>query len=72
MQVLHCIRQTSECGLSGASQFADGFHAAEQLRRERPDLWRTLVSTRIAYRDLNSDALDNFHLLRSHPVIEYA
>lgn len=70
--MLHCIRQTSESGVAGASQFADGFHAAEQLRVERPDLWRALVATRVAYRDLNSDALDHFHLLRAHPVIECA
>ncbi|CAD5210436.1 unnamed protein product [Bursaphelenchus okinawaensis] len=46
IQVLHCLRQAKE---GGENIFVDGFAAAEQLRKERPDLFDVLATTPVEH-----------------------
>jgi len=54
VQLLHCLSSTAE---GGASQFADGFRAAEVLRAQRPDDFAVLTNTLVDFRfhDANVD-----------------
>ena len=54
VQLLHCLSSAAE---GGASQFADGFRAAEVLRAQRPDDFAVLTNTMVDFRfhDANVD-----------------
>ncbi|MBT5851976.1 MAG: HD domain-containing protein, partial [Acidimicrobiaceae bacterium] len=47
VQLLHCLSSAAE---GGASQFADGFRAAEVLRAQRPDDFAVLTNTMVDFR----------------------
>ena len=54
VQLLHCLSSAAE---GGASQFADGFRAAEVLRAQHPDDFAVLTNTMVDFRfhDANVD-----------------
>ncbi|XP_068580373.1 gamma-butyrobetaine dioxygenase [Cebidichthys violaceus] len=52
VQLLHCISDAEE---GGESELVDGFHAAELLRREDPEAFRTLTSARVDFTDMGTD-----------------
>ena len=47
VQLLHCLRPAAA---GGASQFSDGFRAAEQLRAEAPQHFEVLTATSVEFR----------------------
>ncbi|MEM8499866.1 MAG: TauD/TfdA family dioxygenase [Pseudomonadota bacterium] len=47
IQLLHCL---SAAKTGGHNHFADGFHAAERLRRESPELFSILADTELMFR----------------------
>eukprot|EP00066_Takifugu_rubripes_P018944 XP_011608210.1 PREDICTED: gamma-butyrobetaine dioxygenase [Takifugu rubripes] len=55
VQFLHCISQAAE---GGESQVVDGFHMAEQLRKEDPEAFRILTSTLVDFTDTGEDYCD--------------
>lgn len=55
VQFLHCVRQADE---GGESEVVDGFHMAEQLRREDPEAFNTLSSLRVDFTDSGADYCD--------------
>lgn len=66
VQVLHCIMQAAE---GGESVMVDGFHVAQQLRKEDPEAFRTLASLRIDFTDIGTDYCD-FSLQSKKRIIE--
>lgn len=66
MQFLHCISQAVE---GGESQIVDGFHVAEQLRKEDPEAFGTLTSTLVDFTDTGKDYCD-FMLQSKKCIIE--
>lgn len=66
MQFLHCISQAAE---GGESQVVDGFHMAEQLRKEDPEAFRILSSTLVDFTDTGEDYCD-FMLQSKKCIIE--
>lgn len=66
VQVLHCIKQAAN---GGESVMVDGFHAAQQLKKEDPEAFRTLCSLRIDFTDLGADYCD-FNLQSKKRIIE--
>lgn len=66
VQFLHCISQAVE---GGESQLVDGFHMAEQLRKEDPEAFRTLTSTMVDFTDTGEDYCD-FMLQSKKRIIE--
>lgn len=66
MQFLHCISQAAE---GGESQVVDGFHMAEQLRKEDPEAFRILTSTLVDFTDTGEDYCD-FMLQSKKCIIE--
>lgn len=66
MQFLHCISQAVE---GGESQVVDGFHMAEQLRKEDPEAFRILTSTLVDFTDTGKDYCD-FMLQSKKCIIE--
>lgn len=63
VQILHCL-QPARSG--GGSSFCDGFGAADQLRSEAPDAFRTLTTTPVDFRF--ADATTDLRARR--PLIE--
>ncbi len=63
VQLLHCLQAARE---GGASRFVDGFAAAEWLRTEAPDHFRSLTTTDVTFR-FHTDDVD---LRASRPLIE--
>ncbi|KAE8297580.1 Gamma-butyrobetaine dioxygenase [Larimichthys crocea] len=55
VQFLHCINQAVE---GGESEVVDGFHMAEQLRREDPEAFRILSSLHVDFTDTGMDYCD--------------
>lgn len=66
MQFLHCISQAVE---GGESQIVDGFHMAEQLRKEDLEAFRILTSTLVDFTDTGKDYCD-FMLQSKKCIIE--
>lgn len=66
MQFLHCISQAEE---GGDSEVVDGFHTAEQLRREDPEAFHTLASLLVDFTDTGTDYCD-FMLQTKKSIIE--
>ncbi|XP_061526298.1 gamma-butyrobetaine dioxygenase isoform X3 [Phycodurus eques] len=66
VQFLHCIGQAEE---GGDSEVVDGFHAAEQLRAEDPEAFRTLTSLVVDFTDTGTDYCD-FMLQSKKSIIE--
>jgi gamma-butyrobetaine dioxygenase len=64
-QILHCLNQA---GRGGENQFSDGFQVAEQIRTERPDVFRTLTDTLVEYVDWGK-ADYRFQMAQAWPVI---
>ncbi|XP_061132644.1 gamma-butyrobetaine dioxygenase [Syngnathus typhle] len=55
VQFLHCITQAKE---GGDSEVVDGFHTAEQLRREDPEAFHTLATLLVDFTDTGTDYCD--------------
>ncbi|TRY82046.1 hypothetical protein DNTS_006688 [Danionella cerebrum] len=55
VQFLHCVRQADE---GGESEVVDGFHMAEQLRREDPEAFTALSSLWVDFTDSGADYCD--------------
>ncbi|XP_030621963.1 gamma-butyrobetaine dioxygenase [Chanos chanos] len=55
VQFLHCLQQACE---GGESEVVDGFHMAEQLRREDPEAFSILSSLRVDFTDTGADYCD--------------
>ncbi|XP_061671193.1 gamma-butyrobetaine dioxygenase isoform X2 [Syngnathoides biaculeatus] len=55
VQFLHCIGQAEE---GGDSEVVDGFHAAERLRADDPEAFRTLASLLVDFTDTGTDYCD--------------
>ncbi|XP_077420261.1 gamma-butyrobetaine dioxygenase [Vanacampus margaritifer] len=66
VQFLHCISQAQE---GGDSEVVDGFHTAEQLRREDPEAFRTLASLLVDFTDTGTDYCD-FMLQSKKSIID--
>ncbi|XP_038052337.1 gamma-butyrobetaine dioxygenase-like [Patiria miniata] len=69
IQMLHCIEQTSDAS-GGASQFVDGLQVAEQVRQEFPEMYQTLRTLEVDFRDKGSD-YRVYHLKKRRPIIQY-
>ena len=67
VQLLHCITQTGCSG--GENLLADGFKAAEELKKEDPAAFDILTSTVLEYYDVGTDHVGKFHQHARHPVI---
>lgn len=63
VQLLHCL---AAAPTGGASQFADGFSAAERMRTEDPEAFEILTSTPLQFRFHDSQT----DLRASRPMIE--
>lgn len=63
VQLLHCLESAKR---GGASQFSDGFAAAERLKREFPEDFNLLISTLVTFR-YHGDGND---LQATRPIIE--
>ncbi|KAJ8333960.1 hypothetical protein SKAU_G00412790 [Synaphobranchus kaupii] len=55
IQFLHCITQAHQ---GGESEVVDGFHVANQLRRENPEAFHTLSSLLVDFTDTGADYCD--------------
>lgn len=66
MQLLHCIKQVESAG--GDNQFADGFRAAKEVKRLRPDFYEILCSSIVEFYDIGTDYYE-FHKFSRKPVI---
>ncbi|KAJ8394931.1 hypothetical protein AAFF_G00040540 [Aldrovandia affinis] len=66
VQFLHCLNQASE---GGDSEVVDGFHVANQLRRENPEAFHTLSSLLVDYTDSGVDYCD-FALQSKNRIID--
>ncbi|KAM9545930.1 gamma-butyrobetaine dioxygenase-like [Salvelinus alpinus] len=65
VQFLHCLCQAGE---GGESEAVDGFHMADQLRREDPEAFRTLTSLRVDFTDTGSDYCDFMVQSKNHII----
>lgn len=65
VQFLHCIRQAEQ---GGESEVVDGFHMAEQLRREDPEAFNILSSLRVDFTDSGSDYCDFSAQSKNHII----
>lgn len=68
LRLLHFIDQVSSEG--GVNQFADGFHAAKQLKENDPESFKLLSTTPIQISDRGKDVFGEFHMKSSHTTIE--
>ena len=64
--MLHCVKKAQS---GGANQFSDGFRVAEQLKVERPDVFRLLTKTKINYTDHGKTQI-SYNLRCQWPVIQ--
>lgn len=70
VQLLHCIQQTATEG--GDNEFSDAFHVAEQLRRDKPEVFKVLSTTPVDFYDVGvEDNTFKFYLRHQKPVIMY-
>lgn len=65
--LLHCIKQTKSAG--AFSLLADGFHAAETLRRINPKAFECLTTTLVNWSDYGDDNGTDFEKIFRSPVI---
>lgn len=67
VQLLHCLAAAST---GGYSHFADGFHAAERLRQESPELFSILTDTELMFRfhDNTVDLRDSKTMIQTDSV----
>jgi gamma-butyrobetaine dioxygenase len=63
--MLHCIKQSTE---GGENEFSDGFHVAEQLRKDDPEAFRILSKTLVGFSNIATDAYA-FHMSQTMPTI---
>lgn len=68
VQMLHCVRQTK--GSGGDNQFADAFHAALILKKEKPEVYKLLTTVDIHFRNCGTDHIDEYHLVKGRPMFE--
>jgi len=68
IQFLHCIVQSDEENC-GESQFSDGFHAAQQIRDQNPDMYDVLTKVKFKFSDIGSDENGEFDLQYERPLI---
>lgn len=66
VQFLHCIKQAAE---GGESEIVDGFHTANQLRKENPEAFRLLTSLRVDFTDTGADYCD-FQVQSKNTIID--
>ncbi|XP_061101287.1 gamma-butyrobetaine dioxygenase [Conger conger] len=66
VQFLHCITQAHQ---GGESEVVDGFHVANQLRRENPEAFRVLSSLLVNFTDTGADYCD-FHVQSRNHIID--
>ncbi|XP_077569507.1 gamma-butyrobetaine dioxygenase [Stigmatopora nigra] len=66
VQFLHCVSQAQE---GGDSEVVDGFRAAELLRREDPEAFRTLALLQVDFTDTGMDYCD-FMLQSKKSIID--
>uniref|UniRef100_A0A8C1HAG5 Butyrobetaine (gamma), 2-oxoglutarate dioxygenase (gamma-butyrobetaine hydroxylase) 1 n=1 Tax=Cyprinus carpio carpio TaxID=630221 RepID=A0A8C1HAG5_CYPCA len=66
VQFLHCVRQADQ---GGESEVVDGFHMAEQLRREDPEAFNILSSLRVDFTDSGADYCD-FRVQSKNHIID--
>ncbi|RXM33523.1 Gamma-butyrobetaine dioxygenase [Acipenser ruthenus] len=67
VQFLHCIKQAAE---GGESEIVDGFHTANQLRKENPEAFRLLTSLRVDFTDTGADYCD-FQVQSKNTIIDH-
>ena len=53
----------------GESQFSDGFHAAQQIRDQNPDMYDVLTKVKFKFSDIGSDENGEFDLQYERPLI---
>jgi gamma-butyrobetaine dioxygenase len=63
--MLHCIEQSSE---GGENEFSDGFHVAEQLRKDDPETFRILSKTLVGFTNIATNVYA-FHMKQTIPII---
>ncbi|KAJ7985746.1 hypothetical protein DPEC_G00343660 [Dallia pectoralis] len=66
VQFLHCLSQAKE---GGESEVVDGFHMAEQLKKENPEAFRTLTSLCVDFTDTGVDYC-NYMVQSKHHIID--
>ena len=54
----------------GASTFADGLVAAEELRQDSPEAFHTLATTKVVFEDMDPSDPPAYHLEAVHPVLQ--
>lgn len=66
MQLTHCIKSSS-----GGEEIpvADGFRAAEKIRKTDPECFDLLTKIEWEYFDIGNGYLGSHHLQARHPVI---
>lgn len=67
VNLLHCIAQTKSSG--AFNMLADGFHVAERLRKENPNVFKCLSTTLVNWSDYSADDGNRFENIFRHPVI---
>ena len=69
--MLHCVEQTK--GEGGDNLWVDGFHAANLLYEEDPELFQVLVNTPVKLRNYTSvDLQGTLHSESCNPLIRYS
>jgi len=68
VKMVHCIQEQTS-GMKGRSVFADGFMAANELRKQFPDQFRLLASVKLDFCAIGKEYLD-YHLLSRHSTIK--
>ena len=68
VQILMCISQVPTKG--GESEFADGFHVAEQMRQRYPEEFKLLTEMPVRFFDIGADYYE-YHKLHTAPTIEW-
>ena len=66
VQLLHCIQQASSEG--GDNEFSDGFSVAEQLRNEKPDVFKILSTVPVDFYDVGVAQSRKYYQYSKTPV----
>ena len=68
MKMVHCINAGAYCdqGNKQATQFVDGFQAAQQLKSKHPDQFRLLSTVKLDFFSVGHDAI----MMSRHPTIK--
>ena len=68
MKMVHCINAGADCDLGNkqATQFVDGFQAAQQLKTKHPDHFRLLTSVKLDFFSVAHNAI----MMSRHPTIK--